>query len=482
MAAGLRPPVSVGRSGEGARSGADGGAPADGEPGTAAPANGEPGTAGGPDGGTGSADERELVVESIAAGGDGVAREASGRVVFVPRSAPGDRLVARLSEEHDSWARARPVRLLEAGPRRQEPPCPYYGGCGGCQLQHLERAAELEAKREVVRDALERIGGLSPEVEPVRDPGPPLGYRNRIALTLRRGGGSVRAGYHRWDAPSRLVDVRACPLAEEPVNRAWNALREAWGPEAGRLPAGRELRLTLRASKAGATALLVEGGRDPKGEPEAVAGAVPDLNGYSWRPARGHRRLLAGEHDLPESWEGVDLELGPESFVQVNRVVAASIEEHLDRLVAERMGGPAGSRMLDLYAGVGLRALRWAEAGARTVACERDEAAVEAGRRAAERRGTEVAFHAADVEERLDALLPADLAVVNPPRAGLSGAVAGRLADADVGVVAYVSCDPATLARDLDRMGARWRIVSVQPFDAFPQTAHVETVVWLEAA
>lgn len=427
-------------------------------------------------------EERVLTVESIAVGGDGVAREEGGRVVFVPRSAPGDRVVARLTEEHERWARARPVRLLEAGSGRREPPCPLYEACGGCQLQHLERAAELEAKREAVRDALERIGGVSPEVLPVRDPGPPLGYRNRITLTLRRREGAVRAGYRRWDDPDRLVDVGTCPLAEEPVNRAWAALRAGWGEDAGRLPAGRELRLTVRASAAGETSLLVEGGRDPRGDPEALAEAVPGLAGFFWRPTGGRRRLLAGRPLWRETWGGVELELGPETFVQVNRVVAAAMEEHLDRLVAERMGGPRGLRALDLYAGVGLRALRWAAAGARTAACERDGEAVEAGRRAAADRGLDVAFHAADVEERLDGLLPADLAVVNPPRAGLSREVAERLADARVGAVAYVSCDPATLARDVKRLGPGWRIVSVQPFDAFPQTAHVETVTWMEAA
>lgn len=429
-----------------------------------------------------AAGERELAVESIAVGGDGVARESGGRVVFVPRTAPGDRVVARLVAERGSWARGHPVRLLEAGPGRAEPPCPYYEACGGCQLQHLERSAELEAKRRMVRDALERIGGLSPEVEAVRDPGPPLGYRNRITLTLRRSEGGVRAGYHRWDDPDRLVDVARCPLAEEPVNRAWAALREAWGPGAARLPAGGELRVTVRTSADGAVALFVEGGRDPKGAPEALASGVPGLSGYSWRPEDGRRRCLAGERRLPETWGGVEVELGPEAFVQVNRAVAAAIEEELDGLVAERMDGAGGRRMLDLYAGVGLRALRWAEAGARAVACELDGEAVEAGRRAAERRGTEVAFHASDVEERLEELLPADLAVVNPPRAGLSGAVAARLADAELGALAYVSCDPATLARDLDRLGPAWRIAAVRPFDAFPQTAHVETVVWMERA
>lgn len=423
-----------------------------------------------------------LEVDSVAVGGEGVGREPSGRVVFVPRTAPGDRVEARFVEEHASWARARPVRIVHEGPGRREAPCPYYDACGGCQLQHLERQAELEAKRGAVRDALERIGGRKADVEHVRDPGPPFGYRNRVTFTLRRTADGVTAGYHRWDEPDRLVDVERCPLAEDPVNRAWEQLRGAWGPGGARLPDGGELRLTIRAGRSGATGVLIEGGGGAAGAPEELAAAVDDLAGIWWRPDGGELRVLAGAPTLPDRWEGVELELRPETFLQVNREASRALESELDDLLAERAGGPGGLRLLDLYAGVGLRALRWAEAGASSAACERQVGAVETGREAAEARGTEVTFRAGDVANHLAELLPADVAVVNPPRAGLSEAVSAMLSGAELEALAYVSCDPATLARDLGRLGERWRLSVVRPFDAFPQTAHVETLAWLQSA
>lgn len=424
-------------------------------------------------------DTMELEVESVAGGGDGVAREPGGRVVFVPRTAPGDRAAVRLTEEHGSWARGRVVEILRPGPGRTEAPCPYYEACGGCQLQHLDREAELEAKRRAVADALERIGGREVDVPAVEDPGPPFGYRNRVTFTLRRGADGVVAGYHRREEAGRILDVDECPLAEDPVRRAWSDLRTAWGEGAEILPAGRELRITLRASAEGRIALLVEGDAAGAGEPEAVADAVPGLACYAWRRGDGERRLLAGAATFSERWQGRELRLGPETFLQVNRRAAAAMAAHLDRLVADRLGGPAGRRILDLYAGVGVRAVRWAEGGARVAACETDDEAVRSGRELARRAGAEVDFHAARVEDRAASLLPADLAVVNPPRAGLSRQATAALRDAELGALAYVSCDPATLARDLDRLGEAWVVASVQPFDAFPQTAHVESVVWL---
>lgn len=418
-----------------------------------------------------------LDVESVAVGGDGVAREESGRVVFVPRTAPGDRVEVRLREERASWARGEAVRLVEPGPGRREAPCPYYPGCGGCQLQHLTREAQLDAKRRIVRDALVRIGGLSPEVEPVRDPGPRFGYRNRVTLTLRRSDDGVRAGYHRHDDASRLVDVERCPLAEPPLNEAWTQLRESWGAEARHLPAGDELRITLRCALDGTTGLLVKGG-DPEdpGRPDRITAALDGLSGYLWIPEGGERRLLAGESMLEDRWEGRRIRSDLGSFLQVNRRVAAAMERHLDALV----GDPSGLRILDLYAGVGLRAMRWAERGARVEPCESDARAVEAGRRAAG-EGADVTFHHATVEEALPGLLPADEVVVNPPRTGLSEEVTDVLRGTRPGRLTYVSCDPATLARDLKRLGDGWRLRPVQPFDVFPQTAHVEAVVRLEA-
>lgn len=421
-----------------------------------------------------------LTVDSIAVGGEGVARDENGRVVFVPRTAPGDRVRARVLEAHPTWARARAVEVLEPGPNRRSAPCPHYERCGGCQLQHLERSAQEEARRDAVRDTLERIGGRDVEVEPIVAPGPQLGYRNRVSLTLRRGEEeTVTAGYHVRDDPARLVDVDRCPLAEDPVNAAWRSLRDAWGPGARRLPPGAELRLTLRATREGSVGLLVEGGERraswKEDEAAALLGIVDELSSLHWRPEVGPLRRLAGAKRLEERWHGIELSLHPAAFLQVNRTVAARMEEHLDGLIGEM----SGTRVLDLYAGVGLRAMRWTERGADAVACEVHPGAVETGRRAARRHGVDVDIREGRVEELVDQLLPADTAVVNPPRQGLSPEVSGSLATAELGALAYVSCDPATLARDLKRLGEAWKVESVQPFDAFPQTAHVETIVWL---
>jgi 23S rRNA (uracil1939-C5)-methyltransferase len=458
--------------------------------------------------------ERELAVESVAVGGDGVAREESGRVVFVPRTAPGDRVRARITEDQGSYARAEVTEILEAGPRRREPPCRHYDeGCGGCQLQHLEMEAQRAAKRKMVRDTLRRIGDREAEVEETVPSDRPLGYRNRVRLTLRREEDGVRAGYHRRGAPGRIVDVEECPLAEDAVNRAWRQLRRGWGEGARHLPAGASLRVTIRASAPGRVTILVEGEDEPgragdgggaaprsraagppppgagppddpgrvrpEGSPEAVAAAVDGLSGYFWRPRDGERRRLAGEPRMVEEWQGVELRLPPEVFLQVNRGAAREMEAYLDRRIGERLGGPRDRRILDLYAGVGTRALRWAEAGAEVAGAEVDAEAVATGREAAERRGVETGLRVRSVESCLPELLPADLAVVNPPRTGLSGEAASLLADASLEELAYVSCDPATLARDLARLGEGWEIDSIRPFDAFPQTAHVETIAWL---
>lgn len=432
--------------------------------------------------GTGSEVDRrlELEIESVAAGGDGVAREPEGRVVFVPWTAPGERVRAVVTEDRGSYLRARLEAVLVPGPERTFPPCPHYGACGGCRLQHLSTEAQVDAKRVVVRDALRRIGKLDVDVPPLWMAGPRIGYRNRVTFTVRREtGGRVRAGYHAHGAPAELLDVVDCPLAEPAVGEAWRALRSGWGAAARRLPGGEEIRVTVRASATGATAVVLEGGRaDAPGEPEALAQTVPGLACLAWRPDGGELRILAGEASLAERWQGFELELGPETFLQVNRRAAEAIERSLD----EGIGDVEGLRILDLYGGVGTRALRWSLRGAETAACDADAGAVASGRVAAERYGAATELRAGRVEDAARDLLPADVVVVNPPRQGLSREVAGWLREASAGRLVYVSCDPATLGRDLTRLGAAWRVTGVEAFDAFPQTAHVETLAWLEAA
>jgi len=415
----------------------------------------------------------ELTVEEIAAGGDGIARLDSGRVVFVPRTAPGDRVVARLTESRARWARGQVVEIRVAGSGRVEPTCEYYPECGGCGVQHLDGPTQIAAMRRGIEDALARIGRSDVPVRPIEPATERLGYRNRVTYTVRRDKGEVIAGYHRLRGP-RLLDVETCPLAEPAVSEAWRALRAAWGKGASALPAGREIRVTLRGSAAGEVTLWIEGGT-ALGDPARVLEAVPSLRSYWWKPSGGSRQHLGGEPVLRERWDDLDVPLLPKAFLQVNRRISVALERHLD----EVLGSVAGLRILDLYAGVGLRAIRWASRGADVITVESGRDAVETGRAVAESVGVAVDGRRSRVEESLGSLGRADVIVLNPPRAGISKAAAEMLVKAPADRLVYISCDAATLARDIRRMSDAWVPVFAQPFDAFPQTGHVETVLWL---
>ncbi|MDT8436402.1 MAG: TRAM domain-containing protein [Gemmatimonadota bacterium] len=424
--------------------------------------------------------EVELDIDAIAAGGEGVGRTAEGRVVFVARTAPGDRVAATLRQVRPRWARATLERVLRPGPERHEPPCPLYDRCGGCDLQHLAAPAQRAAKRDIVRQALRRIGGVAPEVGAVETAGEDLGYRNRLRFTLRRDGeeeSRVTAGFHRLAAPSEVLDVPDCPLGEAALRQAWRALRDAWGPGAAALPGGSELQVTLRTGADGALALHVRGG-DPArpGDPAAVRAALPGLSSYVWDDASGGRSVPVGDATWPDRWDGIEFRLGPEVFLQANRAVARRIDEALEEFAAPL----TGLRVSDLYAGAGARAIRWARAGAEVTAVELDRVACEAGRAAAERAGARLRFLRGRVEDLLPRVLAADLVIANPPRAGMTAPVTAALAAAErPRRLACVSCDPATLARDLGRLAPTWRVDEVRVYDAFPQTGHVETVAFL---
>lgn len=435
-------------------------------------------------------DATGVKIHGIATGGAGVGRLADGRVVFVHRTAPGDEVDIRLLEERRQWARGELMRVVRESPQRRPAPCPHYDRCGGCTLEHLQYPAQLEAKRNIVVETLRRIGGIEfsgaageggstassiapPEVVPSPRE---FRYRNRVTFTLiRRGSGRVVAGFHELNAPGQIVDITgACLLPEEAIAVAWSHLREAWGEDAHRLPSGSQLRLTLRASAAGDVALVVDGGYGP-GRPEELLERVPELSAIWHRPGGrgGTFTLLAGRDEVIEEWSDEEVALSGAVFLQVNRSAAALLEEY----VLELIGDIAGRRVVDAYCGVGLIARRLARAGAEVFGIELDEEAVAEARRGAP-SGAE--FIADRVEAALPGVLPADLVIVNPPRAGLDPAVPAALRATPPARVIYISCDPATLARDLARLDPGFRVRSIRSFDLFPQTAHVETVVELE--
>lgn len=416
---------------------------------------------------------QELRITGIAAGGAGVGRDRAGRAVFVQRTAPGELVRARIIEEKPRWARGELEVVLEPSVDRREAPCGFYARCGGCTLEHLKYEAQLAAKAGIVADALKRIGSLDiPRPQVVASP-QELRYRNRVSFTLvRLRDGTVRAGFHELYRADRVLDIdETCLLPEAAVGAAWGELRQAWGRGASRLPSGPRLRLTLRGTIAGRTSLLVQGGYTG-GRPDDLIARVSTLDAIWHQPHTGRPpELLAGTEQLTESWQDEDLALGGAIFLQVNRSAAALLEAH----VLELAGDVTGRTVVDAYCGVGLHARRLARLGARVRGIELDPLAVDEARRSV----PDAQFVTARVEDALPDLLPADLVVLNPPRAGVAAGAAHALVATPPPRIIYISCDPATLARDLRRLAPVFSLRSIRCFDLFPQTAHVESVVEL---
>lgn len=414
-----------------------------------------------------------LTIDRIAAGGDGVGRAADGRVVFVPTTAPGDRV--RIVETRDGgrWLRGEVREVVEESPDRREPPCEFFDRCGGCQLQHIDYPAQLRAKSAIIGDALRRIGGrevADPEVEASDEE---FRYRQVMSFSLRRlSGRRVVAGLRERRRPGRIVDIHdECLLPEPSMSRVWSGVRAHWGAGAARLPRGRELRLTLRTVGEGAV-LFVDGGAIG-GDPTGLVADVDGLFAIWGRRDEGEWTLLAGDEAQFVEASGERIRVAPGAFSQVHR----SMADALRRSVLEQVGPAPGQRVVDAYCGSAVHGRRLARDGAEVVGIELDARAV-----ASAREGAPDGFSVvhARVEDALPGVLPADQVVLNPPRRGLDAQVCDVLRERPVGRIVYISCDPATLARDLKRLGPEYTIRRVQGFDLFPQTSHVESVVTLD--
>lgn len=397
----------------------------------------------------------EVTIERIAAGGDGIAR-ADGVVVFVPRSAPGDRARVRL-DTRKRFARGRIETIVSPSPDRITPACRHYveDRCGGCQLQHMQYAAQTDAKRGIVRDSLARIGKRDvdpPEIVPsTRE----WRYRRKLTLAMKRDRAGVWViGLHPYDDPGQVFQLEDCPITEERVLAVWRQVMAAQS----HFPPAEELRAFVQLTGEG-TAVVMEGGHvwSQRG---AFFEAVPLATSLWWKPAHRARALVAER----------GREAGEASFVQVNEAMGDALHEY----VLERARSYHPATVIDAYAGSGSTAVPLARDGARVTAIESDRDA--SARCAADLPDGSRAL-TARVEDAIAGALPADVVLINPPRTGIHEDVARALESAAArprGLI-YVSCDPATLARDLSRMPS-YRIASLRAFDMFPQTAHVETV------
>jgi 23S rRNA (uracil1939-C5)-methyltransferase len=403
-----------------------------------------------------------VTVRSIATGGDGVATLPDGMTVFVPRTAPGDVVQVDVVERRRRWARGRVRAVLSPGRDRVEPRCRHYvaDGCGGCQLQHLSLDAQHAAKVAVVRDVLARLGNRHVE-EPAFVPAPDAwAYRTKITLAVTEQG----IGFHRFDQANEVFEVAECPVTVPALVRALEAIRGARNA----LPRAID-QITLRVDRDGSLHVVLHGGATPFAA--APIGAVlPAGTTVWWRPEGGAARAVFGAGSA----------FPPLAFQQVHPAFADGIR----RDAVAWLAPDAGNVVWDLYGGLGDAARLAAALGAIVWSVDADRSAI--GWARAQPSASEPAprFLAARVEESLHRLPDPDLVLVNPPREGVHARVTQtleRLAGRGrARRISYVSCDPATLARDLARLPS-YALRSVTVYDLFPQTSHVETLARLEA-
>jgi tRNA/tmRNA/rRNA uracil-C5-methylase (TrmA/RlmC/RlmD family) len=361
----------------------------------------------------------KLRIEDVAFGGDGVAR-LDDFVVFVPFVIRGEEVEAEITEVKKRFARGKLLRVLSASVERVEPACVYFGACGGCQYQHMAYEAQLRVKHKQVADVFGRIGGFeSGRIAPVIPCPEPYGYRNRIMIRSQWNKPEQRLniGFVRWDC-GLVEDIQECKIAERAINRQISQVRAQPPPKGG-------IKVVLRIA--------------------------------------------------PEGWE-----VPPDSFFQNNFLLLPKLVETVRAIV--RRGG--ARQLIDLYCGVGFFGIELADAVERFVGVEYDRSAVQAARRNAQVHGrTNGEFVAALVEEALPELSrryspETTVMVLDPPRKGTQAQVLGLLRQHRPKQVIYISCHPATMARDLNVLCQEnvFDLVQVVPLDMFPQTQHVECV------
>ena len=452
-----------------------------------------------------------LTIDDLAYGGEGVGR-ADGYVVFVPGGLPGDRLQVRLVQARSRFGRGAIEAVIEPSPQRVEAPCPYFGRCGGCRLQHVAYPAQLAYKTKQVADALERLGGLRDvPLRPIIGAEEIFGYRNKMEFTVarpRRGAGTeadsarggLVVGLHETERYDAVLDIDRCLLQSDRMNallaeaRAFFVdrgltvyeqdtgegllrflmLRE--GQHTGELmtnvvtsaPAVSELAplvARLQAREAGTTSVVLN--VNPK--KASVAVGVEE-------------HLLGGRDHIRERVGGLTFRVSANSFFRTNTRQA----ERLFDLVVESTGLTGTETVIDLYSGTGAISLLLARRARWVYGVELAQAAVDdAGANAAANGITNCTFLAGEVRFVLPSLIAkgvtAEVVVADPPRAGFHPKALHALITLGARRIVYVSCNPTTLARDLGELSrGGYRVEWVQPVDMFPHTPHIEAVARLE--
>ncbi len=397
-------------------------------------------------------EEIDVGIDSVAYGGEGVARHA-GYVVFVPDVIPGEKVRVRITAAKRSYGKGVPVEITEPSPDRTQPRCEVYGLCGGCQYQHVTYQRSLEIKEQQVREVVGRIAGIPIEeiCAPIRPAPEPWNYRNVVSLKVRKSDGGWEAGYVARDNLT-LVPITGCPIAKDPINESIASL-------------GAGLEGFEHPDRIGEVTLKHGGGRTLL---------------YPWY--RKPYRFKSAER-LTYSHGGLTFSYGMKSFFQVNHSMIPGLLE----VVGEALAPAHGQALLDLYAGAGLFSIAQARNFDRVVGIEVAGEAVGCFRENIRANGLKNVSVVRGAVEKVLKIAYRKLGrrevsvLVDPPREGMRPEIIRFLIASRIRRIVYVSCDPATLARDLKMLISSYSIKKITPLDMFPQTRHLETVAVLDS-
>ena len=443
-------------------------------------------------------EEVELQVDSLAYGGNGVAR-LDGFVVFVRGGLPGDRVRARVTKVKRGFAEALATDVLQPSPNRVEAPCAHYPVCGGCRFQDLDYALQVAAKEDQVRDALKRIGGIAePPLEPILPADSPFFYRNKMEYSFTQTPEGPALGFHkagRWD---EVLEIEKCWLTTDLGNSIRNAVRD-WAREENLVAydqaehTGYLRHLVVREGRNTGQALVVlvtaSGEKFERGYFVEVLNRFPEVRSIHWAvndtPSEVTNlpsTLLWGEDAIEEELFGLRFRIRPNAFLQTNTEMA----EKLYGIAIEYAALTGTETVYDLYCGTGTIGISMARNALTVWGVEISEESVACALENLELNSIgNAAFFAGNVGQSLEELAERagspDVVVVDPPRAGLAGKALKRTGALGAERIVYVSCNPTTLASDVKVLRAEhgYELARVRPVDMFPHTPHVEAVALL---
>jgi len=433
------------------------------------------------------ADELRLSIEKLVYGGDGLAH-ADGNTVFVPYVLPGEEVRAAAKSRQKKLLWAELLEVTSPAKERGKPRCPHFQKCGGCHYQHISAAEQLRLKKEILRETLTRLGGISWDGALVEHAAEPYGYRNRAQWAVRAG--MPRALGYFLPESSVILPIDECPVLSPLLAQTFLKLQDM--TRLGTLPAGVEEIEAFADSRDEKIALNVAFDKFPKPAQELTStfrSALPQMESLLLLDQKKNRFELSGPGYLTQEAGGYQYRVSHLSFYQVNRFL---IEDLLKTVVANAQGELA----LDLYAGVGFFTLPLAKAFSSVVSVDANLAATRDLHANAETAGVAIVSHNEHAEEFLKKTKDhPEFVVLDPPRAGLGAQAAKGLAELGAKEIVYLSCDPSTLARDLAVLTNsarkpkeipaptnRYEITEMHLFDLFPQTFHIETLVRLRKA